>query len=137
VESDGKTHVCHLTKRCSIGVDPETMKLRDLGLCRLTTKIKAVLSTESGVSDLPRILSLFTMPAIQESLHHWPSRALEKGTMQIPVFAVGILTPCITIIMMCLRMYVDFYKGKNKLDRAGSSKSDISTTEALDSLNQC
>ncbi|KAH5982692.1 hypothetical protein HBI07_252410, partial [Parastagonospora nodorum] len=47
------------------------------------------------------------MSAPHELLHQWPSRALQTGSMQASVFAVGISFAVITVVMMGLRMFVE------------------------------
>ncbi|KAH5617316.1 hypothetical protein HBI23_258760, partial [Parastagonospora nodorum] len=54
------------------------------------------------------------MSALHGSLHQWPSRALQTGSMQASVFAVGISFAVITVVMMGLRMFVELYSRKKK-----------------------
>jgi hypothetical protein len=46
------------------------------------------------------------MPPLQEILHQWQARALEKDTKQASMFAVGIPFIVITIIVVVLRIHV-------------------------------
>ena len=47
-----------------------------------------------------------TMPPLRETLHQWQARALEKGTKQASMFAVGIPFIVITSIVVILRVHV-------------------------------
>jgi hypothetical protein len=46
------------------------------------------------------------MPPLSETLHQWQTRALEKGTKQASMFAVGIPFIVITSIVVILRVHV-------------------------------
>jgi hypothetical protein len=46
------------------------------------------------------------MPPLQDTLHQWQARALEKGTKQASLFAVGIPFILIASVVIFLRVFV-------------------------------
>jgi len=46
------------------------------------------------------------MPPLRETLHQWQARALEKGTKQASMFAVGIPFIVITSTVVIMRIHV-------------------------------
>jgi hypothetical protein len=49
---------------------------------------------------------MLKMPPLHETLHHWHARALENGTKQASLFAVGIPFIIISSVVVFLRLYV-------------------------------